>query len=207
MLVSHYYNTKFQFIDVYWKTKDVIPRYGAVLFNREMTHILLVKGYFAEKNNWYCPKGQIDAGETPLSCAIKEVYQETGFDISNNVHRNVKFQFTATHGTVMTFFAVTNVNMDYPFKPKLNKEIGGIMWYPISKLPIDIDNLTQELVGGFSAKNFINVINIMDQILDFKNKYESQNNCFGLDDNDSEWNTVSKKTTCKPVIVYEYKST
>ncbi len=50
------------------------------MLNDEMDEVVLVKGW--KKNaNWSFPRGKINKDESDLDCAIREVYEETGYDI------------------------------------------------------------------------------------------------------------------------------
>jgi mRNA-decapping enzyme subunit 2 len=52
---------------------------------------LLVQGYLA-KSGWCFPKGKVNEDEAPHDCAVREVMEETGFEIKGlhlqeQVHR------------------------------------------------------------------------------------------------------------------------
>ena len=44
--------------------------------------MLLVQGFWS-KNSWGFPKGKVNEGEDPARCAVREVLEETGYDISS----------------------------------------------------------------------------------------------------------------------------
>lgn len=48
---------------------------------------ILVQSFFA-KNSWSFPKGKVNENEDPVKCAIREVYEETGFDCGHLVNPN-----------------------------------------------------------------------------------------------------------------------
>lgn len=51
-----------------------------------MTKVLLVKGY--RGSTWGFPKGKIDKDEDKVSCAVREVLEETGYDCSALIDGN-----------------------------------------------------------------------------------------------------------------------
>ena len=54
-------------------------RYGGIIKSSNGRY-LLVKGTVGK---WSFPKGRIEYGETPEQCAIREIYEETGFLFSS----------------------------------------------------------------------------------------------------------------------------
>jgi len=61
--------------------KKNVPTYGAILMNKDLD-VLLVQPYFT-KSSWGFPKGKVNEDEDPIRCAIREVYEETGYDITH----------------------------------------------------------------------------------------------------------------------------
>jgi mRNA-decapping enzyme subunit 2 len=59
--------------------KTRVPVRGAILLNHQMDHVLLVKGW-KKGAKWSFPRGKINKDEPDLDCAIREVYEETGYD-------------------------------------------------------------------------------------------------------------------------------
>ena len=50
------------------------------MLNQNMDEVVLVKGW-KKGANWSFPRGKINKDEPDLACAIREVYEETGYDI------------------------------------------------------------------------------------------------------------------------------
>lgn len=68
-----------------WKEyKQSVPTYGAIILSENMSHVLLVQSYWA-KSSWGFPKGKVNEEENPTRCAIREVLEETGFDITDHI--------------------------------------------------------------------------------------------------------------------------
>ncbi|KAK3340099.1 hypothetical protein B0H65DRAFT_471296 [Neurospora tetraspora] len=118
--------------------KTRIPVRGAILLNEAMDHTVLVKGW--KKNaNWSFPRGKINKDEDDLDCAIREVYEETGFDIREAglvpKPEDVKFIEITIRNQQLRLYVFRNVPMDTVFQPKTRKEISKVDWYRLSDLP------------------------------------------------------------------------
>lgn len=77
-----------------WKEyKLSVPTYGAIILSENMSHVLLVQSYWA-KSSWGFPKGKVNEEEDPADCAVREVLEETGFDISKRLNPQEYFEST-----------------------------------------------------------------------------------------------------------------
>lgn len=94
-----------------------------VLLDSTLNYVLLVQGYFASKNSWGFPKGKVNEDEIPIQCAIREVYEETGFDATEKIVSNQRPLQSFLNDTLIRLYIATDVPMDYPFEPHLRKEI------------------------------------------------------------------------------------
>ncbi|KAL1304199.1 hypothetical protein AAFC00_000622 [Neodothiora populina] len=118
--------------------KTRVPVRGAILLDEDMDKILLVKGY--KKNaTWSFPRGKINKNEDDLVCAIREVWEETGYDIEGAGlvpnHRNVHYIDVTMREQHLRMFVFRNVPLDTPFEPQTRKEISKIQWYRLDGLP------------------------------------------------------------------------
>ncbi|MCJ1478822.1 mRNA-decapping enzyme subunit 2 [Lambiella insularis] len=118
--------------------KTRVPVRGAIMLNETMDEVVLVKGW--KKNaNWSFPRGKINKDEKDLDCAIREVYEETGFDISAAglvpSEEDVKYIEVTMREQHMRLYVFRGVPMDTHFKPRTRKEISKIQWYKLSELP------------------------------------------------------------------------
>ncbi|KAH3723222.1 mRNA-decapping enzyme 2 [Pelomyxa schiedti] len=109
--------------------KTAVPVYGAIMLNRECNKCVLVKGY--DGKPWGFPKGKVNKDESAKECAIREVLEETGYDITSKIvvgtpslsHRN------------KTFFIVPGIEDEAHFNPRVRKEISSIKWCNVDDLP------------------------------------------------------------------------
>lgn len=70
----------------YWYSRSVCA--ATFLFAKDglgKWYVLANKRGLDEKGKWNCPAGYLDFNETVIECAIREVYEETGLKISEDV--------------------------------------------------------------------------------------------------------------------------
>lgn len=116
---------------------------GAIIFDINKTKILLVKNRECKK--WGLPKGSSLFNEKKIDCAIREVKEETGFDIEK-------------HGIITNFIKVDKYYYYIVYqteKVKLfvsdKKEVKETKFIPISKIPYLYSNVNLK----YFYKNFI----------------------------------------------------
>ena len=118
--------------------KTRVPVRGAILLNEAMDSTVLVKGW-KKGANWSFPRGKINKDEDDLDCAIREVYEETGFDIrkAGLVPREDEVHYIekSMREQQIRLYVFRNIPMDTAFQPKTRKEISKIEWYKLSGLP------------------------------------------------------------------------
>jgi mRNA-decapping enzyme subunit 2 len=126
------------------KYKMSIPTCGAILLNSNSTKVLLIKSW--NGTNWGFPKGKIDKDEEKLDCAVREVLEEVGYDISEWVDPDLYIEHQWQEQTVR-LYVVPGVPDDTVFQTRTKKEIGEIAWHKIKDIPT-----TREDSGKGGAK-------------------------------------------------------
>ncbi|KAH9830389.1 NUDIX domain-containing protein [Teratosphaeria destructans] len=117
-----------------------VPVRGAILLDQSMDKVLLVKGW-KKGANWSFPRGKINKDEKDLDCAIREVYEETGYDIRQaglvapEDEDKVRYIDVTMREQHMRLFIFRGVPLDTHFEPIARKEISKIDWYNIKDLP------------------------------------------------------------------------
>lgn len=118
--------------------KTRVPVRGAILLNHAMDSVVLVKGW-KKGANWSFPRGKINKDEDDLDCAVREVYEETGFDLSAAglvpTDSKPKYIEIAMREQQLRLYVFRDVPMDTNFQPRTRKEISKIQWYKLSELP------------------------------------------------------------------------
>lgn len=118
--------------------KTRVPVRGAIMINQDMSEVVLVKGW-KKGASWSFPRGKINKDEPDLDCAIREVYEETGFDIKEaglvEKEEDMKYIDVTMREQHMRLYVFRGVPMDTYFEPRTRKEISKIQWYKLSELP------------------------------------------------------------------------
>lgn len=127
-----------QAFEEFLQYKTRIPVRGAILLNEAMDSVLLVRGW-KKGANWSFPRGKINKDEDDLDCAVREVYEETGFDIRGAglvpASDDTKFIEVTMRDQQIRLYVFRNVPIDTHFQPRTRKEISKIQWYRLSDLP------------------------------------------------------------------------
>ncbi|KAL2048224.1 hypothetical protein N7G274_000135 [Stereocaulon virgatum] len=118
--------------------KTRVPVRGAIMLNDAMDQVVLVKGW-KKGANWSFPRGKINKDEPDLDCAIREVYEETGYDIraaglvgDEKDMKSIEMSLREQH---MRLYVFRGVPMDTYFEPRTRKEISKIQWWKLTDLP------------------------------------------------------------------------
>lgn len=140
-----------------WKQyKLSVPTYGAILMSEDLNHVLLVQSYWA-KSSWGFPKGKVNEHEDPIHCATREVFEETGYDItglivpSEYIESVINYQYTR-------LYLVRNVPLQTQFMPRTRKEIKCCEWFPIDSLPTNKNDAVTKANLGRNANSFFMIM-------------------------------------------------
>lgn len=145
-----------------WKEyKFCVPTFGAILLDEELSHILLVQNY---RSSWGFPKGKVNKDEPPYQCAIREVYEETGFDIAHLIDTNDYLE-SNVNKQIIRLYIIPGVKKGEKFVPKTRNEIKAINWFPICDLPLNKkEAILKQLKTGNGANTFYMVSPFLKKI-------------------------------------------
>ncbi|KAG7156516.1 m7GpppN-mRNA hydrolase-like [Homarus americanus] len=113
--------------------KHRVPTYGGLLLNQDLSQVLLVQGFW-HRASWGFPKGKINVDEEPYKCAIREVLEETGYDISPLIDPVVYLE-TSIGEQFVRLYIIPGVSTATEFVPRTKGEIKQLKWFPINQLP------------------------------------------------------------------------
>ena len=82
---------------------------------------LLVQGY-PSGTSWGFPKGKLEEGETDIDAAVREVYEEIGFDIRHLIEEN-QYLDASVKDSVARMYIIPGVAENTVFEPKTRNEI------------------------------------------------------------------------------------
>ncbi len=130
--------------------KSRVPVRGAIMLNEDMDQVVLVKGW-KKGANWSFPRGKINKDEDDLDCAVREVYEETGFDIKAaglvKEPKDMKYIEVTMREQHMRLYVFRGVPLNTYFEPRTRKEISKIEWYKLSDLPTLKKSKQQDGIG------------------------------------------------------------
>lgn len=89
--------------------KRTVPVRGAILLDPTMEKCLLVRG-FKKDAGWGFPRGKLSHNETDAQCAVREVIEETGFDISSLLQEDQYIELNIADQDTRLF--IVTVSMD-----------------------------------------------------------------------------------------------
>ena len=126
------------------------------MLNEAMDQVVLVKGW-KKGANWSFPRGKINKDEDDLDCAVREVYEETGYDIKGaglvKDEQETKYIEVNMREQNMRLYVFRAVPMDTHFEPKTRKEISKIDWYKLTDLPTAKKHKHQETLNASVPTN------------------------------------------------------
>lgn len=149
-----------------WKVfKHAVPTNGAIILDESMRQVLLVQGFWS-KASWGFPKGKVFEEETEAQCAIREVLEETGYDITPHLNEEQYLQININDQTIRLYL-IKNVSKQQKFEPKTRREIKEVRWFAIDDLPVHRKDNRSKNKLGYSPNSFFMVIPFVKSLKDY----------------------------------------
>ncbi|XP_038970960.1 mRNA-decapping enzyme subunit 2-like [Phoenix dactylifera] len=123
-----------------------VPVTGAIILDETYERCLLVKGWKAGAS-WSFPRGKKSKDEEDHTCAVREVLEETGFDVSNLLKMDDYIEVVIGQQRVRLYI-ITGVKEDTVFAPLTKKEISEISWHRLDELQPAGDDAISRGVNG-----------------------------------------------------------
>lgn len=140
-----------------WKVfKHAVPTNGAIILDESMRNVLLVQGFWT-KASWGFPKGKVVEDESEAHCAQREVFEETGYDISDKLKEDQYLEIQINDQTIRLYI-ITGVSKSENFEPRTRREIKDVKWFAIDELPVHRKDTRTKQTLGYSPNAFFMVI-------------------------------------------------
>ncbi|ORX34807.1 hypothetical protein BD324DRAFT_604335 [Kockovaella imperatae] len=139
----------------YCNYKRMVPCCGGILINDAADKVLMVRGWKSNAG-WSFPRGKINSAEPEEACAIREVEEETGFDLTGMINKKDSIQ-TQVNAQTITMFIVMGIDENTTFQTQTRKEIGAIEWVPFVDLPTWTNKRGPKTTNEKGKKRFYNV--------------------------------------------------
>ncbi|KAI5928380.1 hypothetical protein F4810DRAFT_643334 [Camillea tinctor] len=138
LLASFSAESHIKAFEEFMQYKTRVPVRGAIMLNEAMDAAVLVRGY-KKGASWSFPRGKINKDENDLDCAVREVYEETGYDLreAGLIEKNAPVHplEVTMHDQQVRLYVFRGVPEETAFETRTRKEIGDIKWYKVSDLP------------------------------------------------------------------------
>ncbi|ERN08357.1 mRNA-decapping enzyme subunit 2 [Amborella trichopoda] len=108
-----------------------VPVTGAIILDETYERCLLVKGW--KVPSWSFPRGKKNKDEEDHACAVREVLEETGFDVSKLLKIEDYLEVVDGQQRVRLYI-IAGVKEDTVFAPQTKKEISEIAWHHLDEL-------------------------------------------------------------------------
>lgn len=116
------------------------------MLNQSLEKCVLVQP-FLSRTSWGFPKGKVNKDESAFDCAVREVLEETGFDMRFYADPDNYFEHNFQDHQVRLYI-VPGVPEKTVFRPHTRGEIGDIQWFYVSNLPTHKkDTVSRENLG------------------------------------------------------------
>lgn len=113
---------------------ETAPLAGIAVLNPDMSKVVMVRGYGSD-GKWGFPKGKKEEGETDVQCAVREVKEETGLTLQQNI-LSKSFRMKGNIGKrEFTLFVVVGIPETTALAPNTVKEISDVRFIPVRNLP------------------------------------------------------------------------
>ncbi|KAK3232425.1 hypothetical protein Dsin_004306 [Dipteronia sinensis] len=122
-----------------------VPVTGAIILDETFERCLLVKGW--KGTSWSFPRGKKNKDEEDHTCAVREVLEESGFDVSKLLNKDEYIEKVFGQQRVRLYI-IAGVRDDTAFAPQTKKEISEIAWHRLDDLQPASDDVISHGITG-----------------------------------------------------------
>ena len=123
----------------YLRTHAIQVIVGACVLNEAGDKVLIVYEIRGSKRVPGLPKGKLSKGESMEQGAVREVFEETNIDITNEIASCERIEKVEPNGRATCCFIVRGVRESVDFKTHLRGEVERVTWMPIPKFLALVD--------------------------------------------------------------------
>ena len=138
---------------------------GAILLNKDYTKCLLVQNYNLPRT-WEFPKGKQLPGEEFTDCAIREVQEETGFDINPYLDTSAYIEHII-FDRYNRHYIIAGISEGTAFQPQTRNEIKCVTWFYINDLPRYRNDQRSKRNINLSPHLFFKIVPLMKELLEW----------------------------------------
>ncbi|KAM0789866.1 hypothetical protein ACM66B_006712 [Microbotryomycetes sp. NB124-2] len=175
--------------------KERVPVCGAVLVSDKWNKALLVKGW-QKGSTWSFPRGKINKNEPQAACAVREVYEETGYDASwafspeqlqqgyveRAGERDPFYVEVVIREQKLRLYFIPNVPEDTVFETRTRKEISRIEWFKLSDLPTWSKRKKKQSANGQKQPKYYMVTPFISHLRSWVEQNKPKNSCAPIDE-------------------------
>ena len=141
-LFERYQSRVFLFIMGFWRRTTL----GARTMVVDGKNVLLIKHTYTK--GWLFPGGGVEAGDSALQTAKRELLEETGYKVEGNGEfLSLYHNADASRRDHVALFVFKNFEQARPFTP--NAEIAEMGWFAIDNLPGDTSDATKHRIAEY----------------------------------------------------------
>ena len=138
---------------------------GAILLNKDFTKCLLVQNFNLPRT-WEFPKGKQTPGEEFTTCAVREVLEETGFDISPQIDSSAYIEHIL-FDRYNRHYLIAGISESTLFQPQTRNEIRTVTWFYIDDLPRYRHDQRPKRNINLAPHLFFKIVPLMKELLEW----------------------------------------
>mmetsp|Transcript_28666 Transcript_28666/g.51027 ORF Transcript_28666/g.51027 Transcript_28666/m.51027 type:complete len:251 (-) Transcript_28666:2195-2947(-) len=124
-----------QLMHIYDSYTSQIPTRGGILLNDDMTKAVMVTNIPGTSTSF--PKGKMNEGEADVDCAVREVWEEIGFNIVKLLREEDSLHIDSIRND-MILYVIRGVPEDTCFETHTRGEISKIQWVKVEEVDCSI---------------------------------------------------------------------
>ena len=113
--------------------QNPIPAATGLIFDKEKRILLVLRGRDPSKNQWCLPGGFVETDETPIHAAERELFEETGINVSKPTLIDINFQKSLFYKTSILIIGYHFA--EYSGTPTAGDDAEDVRFFSLDNLP------------------------------------------------------------------------